>query len=45
MKKNKLAMLGLAIIIILLLLAIFSPLIAPYEPTVRIKEDSSLGPA
>ncbi|MFO7928188.1 MAG: ABC transporter permease [Candidatus Humimicrobiaceae bacterium] len=45
LRKNKLAMLGLGIIILLILIAIFAPLISPYEPTVRIKEDSSLGPS
>ncbi|MDD3777276.1 MAG: ABC transporter permease [Actinomycetota bacterium] len=45
LRKNKLAMLGLAIIIILILMAILSPVIAPYDPTVRIKEDSSQGPS
>ena len=45
LKKNKLAMLGLSIVILLILIAIFAPLIAPYNPILRIKEDSSLGPS
>ncbi len=45
LRKNKLAMLGFAIIILLILIAIFAPLIAPYNPTERIKADSSLGPS
>ncbi|MBM3701646.1 MAG: ABC transporter permease [Actinobacteria bacterium] len=44
LKKNKLAMLGLSIVILLILIAIFAPLISPYNPISRIKEDSSLGP-
>jgi ABC-type dipeptide/oligopeptide/nickel transport system permease subunit len=38
-------MLGLAIVIILILLAIFAPLIAPYDPIARVKTDSLLGPS
>jgi ABC-type dipeptide/oligopeptide/nickel transport system permease subunit len=45
LKKNKLAMLGLSIVILLILIAIFAPLISPYNPILRIKEDSSLGPS
>lgn len=45
LRRNKLAMLGLAIVILLVLIAIFASLIAPYDPTSRIKEDSSLGPS
>ena len=45
LKKNKLAMLGLAIVIILILLAIFAPLLAPYDPNARVKEDSALEPS
>jgi len=45
LKKNKLAILGLAIVIFLIFVAIFAPFLAPYEPTSRIKEDSSLGPS
>lgn len=45
LKKNKLAMLGLAIVIFLIILAIFAPLIAPYNPNIRVKEDSALGPS
>ncbi len=44
LKKNKLAMLGLAIVIFLIVLAIFAPLLAPYDPYARVKEDSALGP-
>lgn len=44
LKRNKLAMLGLAIVIALILIALFAPLIAPYDPIARIKEDSSLAP-
>src|SRR4030043_1093711 len=42
LRKNKLAMLGLSIVILLILIAIFAPLISPYDPIARIKEDSSL---
>ena len=45
LKRNKLAMLGLAIVIALILIAIFAPLLAPYDPIARIKEDSSLAPS
>jgi len=45
LKKNKLAMLGLGIVIFLVILAIFAPLIAPYDPNARVKEDSALGPS
>lgn len=45
LKKNKLAILGLAIVMFLIFVAIFAPFLAPYEPTSRIKEDSSLGPS
>ena len=45
LKKNKLAMLGLAIVISLILIAIFAPLIAPYDPNSRVKEDSALEPS
>jgi ABC-type dipeptide/oligopeptide/nickel transport system permease subunit len=43
--RNKLAMLGLAFVIFLILVAIFAPLIAPYDPIIRIKEESLLGPS
>ena len=43
-KKNKLAIFGLSVVIFLILVSIFAPLIAPYDPLVRIKEDSMLGP-
>src|SRR4030042_290188 len=45
LRKNKLAMLGLAIVILLILIAIFAPLISPYDPIISIKTDSSLGPS
>ncbi|MCJ7472415.1 MAG: ABC transporter permease [Actinobacteria bacterium] len=45
LKKNKLAILGLAIVLFLIFVAIFAPFLAPYEPNSRIKEDSSLGPS
>jgi len=45
LRRNKLAMLGLAIVILLVLIAIFASLIASYDPTSRIKEDSFLGPS
>ncbi len=44
LKKNKLAMVGLGIVIMLILIAIFSSLIAPYNPIARVKEESSLSP-
>jgi len=44
-RKNKLAMLGLSIVILLILVALFAPLLAPYDPIARIKEDSSLSPS
>jgi len=43
--RNKLAMLGLAIVIIVALIAIFAPLIAPYDPTYREKSLSQKGPS
>jgi peptide/nickel transport system permease protein/oligopeptide transport system permease protein len=45
LRKNKLAMLGLAIVILLILIAIFAPLVSPYDPIIRVKTDSSLGPS
>jgi len=42
--RNKLAMIGLAIVIIMAIIAIFAPFIAPYNPNDRIKEDSQKGP-
>lgn len=44
LRRNKLAMLGLGIVITVIAIAIFAPFIAPYDPIERIKEDSSLSP-
>jgi peptide/nickel transport system permease protein len=43
--RNKLALIGLSIVILLILIAILAPVISPYDPNIRIKEDSSLGPS
>ena len=43
--KNKLAMFGLAIVIIMAIIAIFAPFISPYNPNDRIKELSQRGPS
>jgi len=43
--RNKLAMIGLAIVIIMAIIAIFAPFIAPYDPNARIKEVSQKGPS
>lgn len=45
LRRNKLAMLGLGIVITVIIIAIFAPFIAPYDPIERIKEDSSLSPS
>ncbi len=45
LRKNKLAMLGLGIVIMLILIAIFASFIAPYNPIERVKEESSLSPS
>jgi peptide/nickel transport system permease protein len=45
LKRNKLALIGLSIVILLILIAILAPVISPYDPNIRIKEDSSLGPS
>lgn len=45
LKRNKLAMVGLGIVAVLILLAIFSNFIAPYDPIVRVKEDALLSPS
>ncbi|HEY5501159.1 MAG TPA: ABC transporter permease [Candidatus Humimicrobiaceae bacterium] len=43
--RNKLALVGLAIVILMAVIAIFSPFIAPYNPNDRIKEISQKGPS
>ena len=43
--RNKLAMIGLAIVIFMAIIAIFAPYIAPYNPNERIKEVSQKGPS
>jgi ABC-type dipeptide/oligopeptide/nickel transport system permease subunit len=45
LKRNKLALFGLSIVILLILVAIFAPLIAPYDPIDRVKEDSLQPPS
>ncbi|MCL6087092.1 MAG: ABC transporter permease [Actinobacteria bacterium] len=42
--RNKLAMVGLAIVILMIIIAVFSPFLAPYNPNDRIKEISQKGP-
>ncbi|HIJ60840.1 MAG TPA: ABC transporter permease, partial [Nitrospirae bacterium] len=42
-KRNKLSVIGLCIVIILSIMAIFAPLIAPYEPT-KINVHNILSP-
>ncbi|MBM3699412.1 MAG: ABC transporter permease [Actinobacteria bacterium] len=37
-------MVGLSIVLLLVIIAIFAPLIAPFDPISRVKEDSLLGP-
>jgi peptide/nickel transport system permease protein len=44
-KKNKLAVVGLITFSILILLAIFAPLIAPHDPSELVLEDASLPPS
>lgn len=39
LKKNKAAMVGLAIITIFVLMAIFAPLISPYDPNAQVIDD------
>ncbi|HAX18003.1 MAG TPA: peptide ABC transporter permease [Actinobacteria bacterium] len=43
--RNKLAMIGLAIVIIMALIAILAPYIAPYDPIYREKTASQEGPS
>lgn len=43
--RNKLAMLGLAIVIIMALIAILAPLISPYDPAYREKAQSQQRPS
>ena len=43
--RNKLAMIGLAIVIIMALIAILAPYIAPYDPIHREKTASQEGPS
>src|SRR5665647_2623836 len=43
--RNKLAMIGLAIVILMAIIAIFAPFISPYNPNDRIKEVSQKGPS
>jgi len=43
--RNKLAMVGLAIVIIMAVIALLAPIIAPYNPNDRIKEVSQQGPS
>lgn len=45
LSRNKLAMVGLAIVIIMAVIAIFAPIISPYNPNDRIKEVSQKGPS
>ncbi len=45
LRSNKLAMLGLSIVIIMILVAIFAPLISPYGPNERDKDSSLLAPS
>lgn len=43
--RNKLAMIGLAIVIIMAVIALLSPFITPYDPNERMKEVSQKGPS
>lgn len=45
LRRNKLAMVGLSIVVLVILVAVFAPYIAPYDPTARVKEESSLAPS
>jgi len=45
LRRNKLAIFGISIVVLVIIVAIFAPLISPYDPIVRIKEDSLLGPS
>ncbi len=44
LKRNKLAMFGLSIVILLILIALFAPFLSTHDPIARVKEDSLLGP-
>lgn len=45
LRRNKAAMAGLVGLIILVLVAIFAPVIAPYDPNVQILEEKLQGPS
>jgi peptide/nickel transport system permease protein len=45
LRRNKLAMIGLSIVILMILVAVFAPLIAPYGPNERDKDGSQLAPS
>ncbi len=45
LRRNKLAMIGLSIVVLMILVAVFAPLISPYGPNERDKEGSQLAPS
>lgn len=45
LRRNKMAMVGLAIVILMLLIAVFAPLVSPYGPNDRDKEQSQSPPS